>query len=88
VNFSDDGAGVYSGSERMALNPQGRSTYTADVRLTGAKSGAMELQLTFGPIGDELPAYLVFDKDDAGKPLTHGYAEYDGQRLTVDTLVP
>ena len=87
-NFSDDGKNVYRGSEKMVLNPRGNSTYTADVTLTGDKPGRTELKMTFGPLNDALPSRLIFDKDDDGVALTHGYSEYDGKRLNVDDLIP
>jgi hypothetical protein len=88
VNFSDDGRNVYSGSERMESNPRGRSTYTADVRLTGPKPGRMALKMTFGPLGGASPAELLFAPGEDGKPLTYGYAEYDGKRIDAAKMVP
>lgn len=88
VDFSDDGEEVYSGSEKMDANPRGRSTYTAKIKLVGPRSGAMDLKMTFGPLGGELPARLIFSPDEAGEPLTRGDAEYDGRRIDVNSLVP
>lgn len=88
VDFSDDGEKVYSGRETMQMNPGGNSTYTADVRLSGTKSGVMDLKVTFGPLRGDPPVALIFTPDASGTPLTHGYAEYDGRRLEVDRLVP
>ena len=88
VDFSDDGKSVYTGSEKMQLNPLGRSTYTANVKLSGPKPGVMDLEITFGPLRGKLPARLVFTRDGSGTPLTHGFTEYDGQRLNIDSLVP
>jgi len=87
-NFSDTPQAVYSGSERIEVNLGGRSTYTANVKLGGAKPGAMDLKMTFGPLRARLPAQLIFDRDASGMPLTHGYAEYDGHRLDVEKLAP
>jgi hypothetical protein len=86
VDFSDDGRSVYSGTERTQADPRGRSTYTAKLKLTGPRPGEMDLKITFGPLGGELPAEIIFAPDSSGAPLTRGYAEYDGQRLSVDTL--
>src|SRR3546814_15330996 len=72
----------------MQAKPRGRSTYTAQIKLAGSKPGAMDLKMTFGPLGGKLPAQIVFTADEAGTPLTHGYAEYDGRRIDVATLVP
>src|SRR3546814_14758774 len=71
----------------MQANPRGRSTYTAQIKLAGSTPGAMDLKMTFGPLGGKLPAQIVFTADEAGTPLTHGYAEYDGRRIDVRTLV-
>lgn len=87
-DFSDDGKSIYSGSERMEANPRGNSTYTARLRLEGPRPGTMDLKMTFGPLGGDLPARLIFAPDDKGVPLTHGYAEYVGRRIDVDRLVP
>lgn len=87
-NFSDDAKATYSGSERMEMNPGGRSTYTAKVTLSGAQPGVMDLKITFGPLGGKLPSQIIFASDEAGAPLTRGYVEYAGQRLNVKTLVP
>jgi hypothetical protein len=66
----------------------GNSTYTADLRLSGANTGAMNLTMTFGPLGGDRPARLIFDQEATGAPMSRGYAEYNGKRLTVDQLVP
>jgi len=88
VNYSDDGRNIFVGREAMQLNPRAFSTYTADLRLSGDKAGAMNLKMTFGPLGGDLPARLVFDKDASGAPLSRGYAEYDGRRLNVESFAP
>lgn len=89
VNFSDDGAQVYSGKETMMSNPRGNSTYTADVTLTGPRPGKMDLKVTFGPAADFYnPTKIIFEPDASGVPLSNGYAEYDGTRLEISRLVP
>jgi hypothetical protein len=88
VDFSDDGRNIWSGSERMESNPFGRSTYTARVKQSGAKTGLMDLKITFGPLRGGLPAQIIFDADASGTPLTHGYVDYDGQRLNAEMLAP
>lgn len=87
-DFSDTPLAVYSGTERIEVNLDGRSTYTANVKLSGAKPGVMDLKITFGPLRGRLPAQLIFDRDASGLPLTHGYAEYDGRRLEAQDLAP
>jgi hypothetical protein len=88
VDFSDDGQNSYSGNERMEVNPRGHSTYTARVKISGVRPGTMDLKITFGPLGGNPAAQIIFTPDETGTPLTHGYVEYGGQRLTVDTLSP
>lgn len=88
MNFSDDGRSTYSGTETTRINMGGNSTYTADVRLSGANTGAMNLTMTFGPLGGDCPARLIFDRDASGAPMSRGFAEYNGKRLVVDQLVP
>lgn len=88
VEFSDDGKSVYSGRETMRSSPRGASVYTAQVQLTGPRPRAMDLQVTYGPLGGDRPASLIFAPDATGKPATRGYAEYDGRRLTADDLEP
>lgn len=88
VDFSDDGRQVYNGSERMTSDPRGRSTYTAKIQLTGPKPEMMDLQMTFGPLGGDLPARIIFAPDASGRPLSYGYTEYGGRRLEVSRLVP
>jgi hypothetical protein len=88
VNYSDDGRTTYLGREDLELNMRGNSTYTADLRVSGANRGAMDLKVTFGPLGGDRPARLVFDRDGAGVPLTRGFAEYNGRRLNIESLVP
>jgi hypothetical protein len=72
----------------MQANPRGRSTYTADIKLSGPKPGVMKLTMTFGPIQGERPAELIVAADAAGKPMSHGYTEYGGRRLDVADLAP
>ena len=87
-DFSDDGEQVWSGEESTRADPSGISTYTADVRLTGSRPGAMDLQITFGPLRGDLPARIIFDPDADGTPLTRGYAEFDGRRIKASDLLP
>lgn len=89
VNFSDDGAQVYSGSETMQNNPRGNSTYTADVTLAGPRPGTMKMTIIFGPATDFYnPTKIIFTPDAAGIPLSKGYAEFGGKRLEVSSLTP
>jgi hypothetical protein len=88
ADFSDDGEHVYSGREQIQSSPHAYSTYTANVELSGPKPGVMDLKVTFGPLRGDSPAELVFAEDESGAPLTHGYAEYGGQRLGIDRLIP
>jgi hypothetical protein len=60
----------------------------AKLKLSGPKPGVMDLRITFGPLGGALPAQILFQRDASGAPMTRGYAEYDGRRLSVDTLAP
>jgi hypothetical protein len=87
-NLSNDGRQVWSGSERMQANPAGRSTYVADVTLSGPRPGRLVLQMTFGPLGGPRPAELIFAADQSGRPATRGYAEYGGLRLEASSLAP
>ena len=88
VDFSDDGTSVYSGTETTKANPRANSTYSADMTLSGPKPGRMRLSVTFGPITGDLPAKILFDKGDDGKPISAGFAEYDGRRLQLSDLQP
>jgi hypothetical protein len=88
VGFSDDGRTIFSGEEHLQADPTHRSTYVAKLAVTGAHTGRMDLQITFGPLGGDRPAAIVFDKSPTGTPLSYGYAEYDGRRLQVDGLLP
>lgn len=88
VDFSDDGRQRWSGSETMKVNMGGRSTYVANVRLTGPQPGMMDLRITFGPLGGRLPASILFGKDADGAPLSHGHVEFGGRRIDVDTMAP
>ena len=88
ANFSDDGKSFYHGKETQDLNPRGNSTYVADIRLTGATRGRMNLKVTYGPLGGARPARLSFDRDANGVPLTHGFAEFAGKRLNIEGLEP
>jgi hypothetical protein len=87
VDFSDDGRSTYSGSEKTEANPQGRSVYMAKLKLSGARTGTMDLKITFGALQGDLPAQILFEPDASGAPQTRGYAEYEGRRLNVDALV-
>ncbi len=88
VDFSDDEKQVYSGRETTQINMRGQSSYEADIRLTGPKPGIMKLQMTFGPLGGPKPAAIDFTPQADGQPRSRGFAEYDGQRLSVDRLAP
>ncbi len=88
TNFSDDGRETYDGQEMMLADPRGRSTYTADVRLTGPKPGVMAMQITSGPLGGPRPAAIIFAPDEPGKPATRGYVQFAGQRLAASALLP
>lgn len=86
--FSDDGQQVYHGAEQMVVDPAGNSVYTADLQVSGPTPGEMKLQITFGPMGEALPAQLIFEEDEQGNPRTRGYARYGDQTLTVERLIP
>lgn len=87
-NYSDDGQSFWSGSERTIANPLVGATYVADVRLTGNEQGRMDIRMSFGPLGAQPPAAIIFAPDEAGVPQSRGYAEYRGQRREVAVLVP
>ena len=87
ADFSDDGRHVYRGFERMDANPRAVSTYTAAIDLVGSVPGAMHLTVTFGPLGGDRPARLIFADEGNGRPVSHGYAEYGGKRLDIADLV-
>ncbi|WP_395332163.1 hypothetical protein WBP06_04235 [Novosphingobium sp. BL-8H] len=88
VNFADDPRQVYSGTETMKANPRGRSTYTAKLQVIGERPATMDLTMMFGPLSGRMPARLLFDPDENGVPLSHGFAEYAGKRLDVSSLIP
>ncbi|MFK4870913.1 hypothetical protein [Novosphingobium sp. ZW T3_23] len=88
VAFSDDGINRYDGRESTRIEMGGHSTYEADVRLAGPKPGEMKLKVTFGPLSGERPSAIVFTPDAEGKPLSAGYAAYDGKRREVSGLLP
>ena len=48
----------------------------------------MDLTISFGPIGAEAPATILFTPDANGVPQSRGYAEYNGRRLDVSELLP
>ena len=88
VNYSDDGENFYEGGERFVMSPTTLSTFTSRVQLTGPGPGKTDLKITFGPLHARLPAEIMFGMDDFGKPQSYGYSEFNGQRLTVEALLP
>ncbi|MCB2080475.1 MAG: hypothetical protein KDE55_22630 [Novosphingobium sp.] len=88
VGYSDDGRNTYSGRETMQINPGGRSTYAADITLSGAVPGRMDLAITFGPLRGDPAAEIIFDIDASGRAVSRGYAEFGGKRLHVRDLEP
>lgn len=87
-DFIDQEGAIWSGSEITEINASGNSTYCGKLTLSGRRNGSMDLAMTFGPISGKPAARIVFDKDDDGKPLTYGFAEYLGRRIDVSALVP
>jgi hypothetical protein len=83
VNFSDDGKSFINGSERSYADGK-NIVYEADIKMTGEKTGAMDCKLTF----DRKKASLLFDNGAEGKPLSYGYAEYEGERINVSDMSP
>ena len=47
-----------------------------------------KLEVTFGPLRDRLPSRIIFDEDETGTPLSHGYVQYGSRRLEVGSFVP
>lgn len=89
VDFSNDGAQVYTGRETMDIDLRGNSTYSADVTLAGPRPGRMKLQITFDPATDFYnPTKILFGADASGQPRSSGFAEYGGRRLEVSDLLP
>jgi len=44
--------------------------------------------MTFGPLGGDLPARLIVEKDKNGTPPTHGYAQVGSTRIDVEPMEP
>src|SRR4029453_11909148 len=74
VNYSDDGRTFYDGVERMVRSLEGESVYEADLEMTGAQQGAMQLRATFSEISFTLPPKLMFDAAPDGKHKKIGRA--------------
>ena len=56
--------------------------YVAKIEMTGEKTGVMDCQLTF----NRKEAKLLFEIGENGKPLSYGYAEYEGKRINVKDM--
>lgn len=86
VNYSDEDNAVYNGYEKTEVLKEGNVIYEADLKLTGIKSGEMKMRLHFAAGKYENPPKLSFEKDENGKPMSYGYAEYDSWRLNVKDM--
>jgi len=88
VNYSDDGEHVYNGYEKVKSSFTSETFYEAKLQLTGPNPGEMDLKATFSPITSRLPAQLLFEQDENGKPKSYGYATYNGVTLRIEDLLP
>ena len=80
-NFSDDGKTFINGFEKAetpGLLSVGNTVYDADITVTGEHTGEMKVHLVFERSGREDPVRI-------GKE-SEGYAEYDGERISVSDM--
>jgi len=87
-NFSNDDVNFYNGYEKYNFNFLGETIYEANLKLTGPKTGEMNLRATFSAIlGTNTPAKLLFDIGTDGKPKSYGYSTYNNITLNMSTLL-
>jgi hypothetical protein len=84
ADLSDDGRSFYNGFERTVASMVDGTEYEADLALTGAESGEMQLRLSWSGLADG--ARLRFEPDAAGRPRSFGHARYGDRALRVDDL--
>ena len=87
VDFSDDGRRFYNGQERVRTSFVEDTVYQADLELSGADSGQMQLRATWSPLAGPAPATLRFEPAEDGLPMSHGFARYRGRTLRIDDLL-
>ncbi|MGF0116984.1 hypothetical protein ACQFYA_11730 [Promicromonospora sp. Marseille-Q5078] len=88
VGYSDDGASVWNGVERVTSSFTADTVYEADVELSGPVPGEMHLRVTWTPLAGSEPTRLRFVPAADGRPASFGYARYGDQRREVSALVP
>lgn len=83
--YSDDGETFFQGEETFRRT-EGGCTYRADLTVTGAVQGRMDLQICFSQANMWSMAVPDFSIEENGLPRTRGYAEYQGKRLTAEEM--
>jgi len=88
VGYSDDGASVWNGVERVTSSFTADTVYEADVELSGPVPGEMHLRVTWTPLAGSEPTRLRFEPAADGRPASFGYARHGDERRDVAMLVP
>lgn len=84
VNFSDDGKTFYNGWESTYSSFVENSKYEAELEVTGENQGEIKLRMVFSPTA-QIPS-LLFEPDSDGRPMSYGYASYNGQVMQVEEM--
>ena len=91
-DFSDDGKtftdGGFTVKTPVNMFTGGRTCYEGRMTVRGEHNGEMDVHAVFDRASAASPSMLIFDEGDDGKPLSRGYASYDGQMLRVEDMEP
>ena len=84
IDFSDDGESIYNGTI-ASKSPRnmfagGTTTFTGDVTVVGAHTGALQATIIFEQPGPDQPARL--------SEASQGFATYDGVTRKVEEMLP
>lgn len=91
-NFSDDGETVYNGyiavTAPESIFAMGKTTFEADLTVSGAHNGEMKLRAVFTRDGVHAPAMLSFATGEDGQPESRGWARFDGITADIADMEP
>lgn len=87
-DLSDDGQSFLNGYEAVEVVP-GKTVYEAHIKLTGTRTGEMDMRLTLRSAGglESMPS-LSFDMAEDGKAESYGFARYLDQTVRIEDMLP
>lgn len=91
-NYSSDGKTFYNGSiaSKCPANmfDAGDNIFCGDLNVIGEHKGELKARIVFTQASWKDPIMLSFEPFEDGNPASYGYAEFDGEKVLVENMMP